>query len=67
MTATDDRIGYPADGNRLVQRWSWYSLNDYVYNPETGIAFNGSLFDHDTREITPLGLDYAAYKAPDLT
>lgn len=28
LTATDDDIGYPADENRLVQGWLWYSLND---------------------------------------
>jgi hypothetical protein len=67
LTTTDDRTGYPADGNRLVQRWSWYSLDDRVYTPETGIGFNGNLFDADTREITPLGRAYGAYTAPDLT
>ena len=25
-TATDPETGYPADGNRLVQGWAWYSL-----------------------------------------
>lgn len=25
-TATDATLGYPDDGNRLVQRWLWYSL-----------------------------------------
>jgi len=26
MSAADPRIGYPADENRLVQQWLWYSL-----------------------------------------
>ncbi len=31
-TATDSSIGYAADGNRLVQSWSWFGLNNYVYS-----------------------------------
>lgn len=31
LTATDAQIGYPADGNRLVQLWAWYSLYDDYY------------------------------------
>ncbi len=46
LTATDAAIGYPADGNRLVQSWLWYTLNDQPYNWETGEGFNGGLFDH---------------------
>ncbi len=60
-TATSATTGYPADGNRLVQRWSWYSLDDRPYNPSTGLGFNGNLFNPDTFQITQFGLDYAAY------
>ncbi|MEX1019473.1 MAG: hypothetical protein WDZ49_07435 [Litorilinea sp.] len=63
-TVRDDAIGYPYDDNRLVQAWSWYSLNDYHYSFETGIGANGSLFDHDSGEITPVGAAFAAYTAP---
>ena len=52
--ATDLSLGYPADGNRLVQRWAWYSLSDTVYP-------TGNLFDPDTGLITPLGLAYGSY------
>jgi len=46
LTATDPDIGYPADDNRLVQRWSWYSLNDKPYDePPYGQGYNGGLFD----------------------
>jgi hypothetical protein len=31
LTATDAQLGYPADGNRLVQLWAWYSLYDALY------------------------------------
>ncbi|MGB3904577.1 MAG: glycosyl hydrolase [Anaerolineae bacterium] len=54
MRATDLSLGYPADGNRLVQRWAWYSASDTVYP-------TGNLFDPDTGLITPLGLAYGSY------
>lgn len=54
LTARDDFLGYPADDNRLVQRWAWYSLGDTVYP-------TGNLFDPDTGQITPLGLAYGSY------
>jgi hypothetical protein len=60
-TATDGEIGYPADGNRLVQRWAWYSLNDKRFEGYTTFSH---LFDPYTNEITPLGLDFEAYAAP---
>lgn len=53
-TATDPDLGYQADGNRLVQRWAWYSLSDTVYP-------TGNLFDPDTGQITSLGLAYGSY------
>lgn len=28
LNHADSNLGYAADGNRLVQRWSWYSLDD---------------------------------------
>lgn len=54
MTATDEDLGCPSDGNRLVQRWAWYSLADNRYA-------TGNLFDPDTGRITALGESYAAY------
>jgi hypothetical protein len=54
LTASDASLGDPADGNRLVQRWAWYSLSDTVYP-------TGNLFDPDTGRITPLGLAYGSY------
>jgi hypothetical protein len=56
MTATDGDFGYPADGNRLVQRWAWYSAADETYS-------TGNLFDPDTGQITPLGRVFAEYAA----
>jgi hypothetical protein len=48
LKAVDERIGYPADGNRLVQRWAWYSLSDHIFP-------TGSLIDFETGDLTSLG------------
>jgi hypothetical protein len=34
----DNELGYPADDNRLVQRWAWFSTRDHLYP-------TGDLFD----------------------
>lgn len=51
-TAKEASLGYPSDGNRLVQRWCWYSLDD------TGYA-TGRLFDTSTRKMTDLGIEWS--------
>jgi hypothetical protein len=61
MTATDPDLGLPSDENRLVQRWSWYSLNDKRFEGYTTFSH---LFDPYTDQITPLGLDFEAYVTP---
>jgi hypothetical protein len=48
LNAADHQTGYPADGNRLVQRWAWYSLGDDVYP-------TGNLIDLDTGDLTGIG------------
>ena len=53
-TAQDAELGYPADENRLVQRWLWYSLDDSIY-------YGGALYDGATMQIRQLGQDLAAY------
>ncbi len=56
LSASDSTIGLPVDNNRLVQRWFWYSLNDYRYN------FGGSLFDPDNNhQITLVGSNFLSY------
>jgi hypothetical protein len=57
LTATDDTTGYPADGNRLVQRWSWFSLNCPTYEQEPGVGFEGNLCDpySSPKQLTPYG------------
>lgn len=61
INTTDSTLGYTADGNRLVQEFAWFSLNYWEFNINTYFGLNGNLFDHDSRQIMPLGLDYAAY------
>lgn len=56
-TATDERVGCPQDGDRLVQWWAWYSLADTVYP-------TGNLFDPETKALTDLGSALAAYRHP---
>jgi hypothetical protein len=57
-TATDASLGYPADDNRLVQRWAWYSLSDSSFG---GQPSHHHLFDPQTHQIVQLGVDYGTY------
>lgn len=63
LNTTDSTLGYPADENRLVQRWSWFSLNSAAYDVNTGLGFNGNLFDRNSKQLEPLGQDFADYMA----
>jgi hypothetical protein len=54
LNATDEDLGYAPDGNRLVQRWAWYSLNDPLYS-------TGNLIDKTSGDLTPLGKIFADY------
>ncbi len=54
--------GYPGDDYRLVQAWSWFGLNNYIYSyPDREYGFNGNLFDHDTAVLTDIGKAFAEY------
>jgi len=58
LNYTDANLGYPADDNRLVQRWNWYSLDDDSgwYDGEDYFqGFNGNLFYSGHGE-EPMGL-----------
>ncbi|MCX6045451.1 MAG: glycosyl hydrolase [Chloroflexi bacterium] len=63
LNTMDSAIGYPADQNRLVQSWSWFSLNNPPYDINTGQGFNGNLFNPMTKQIEPLGQDFATCTA----
>jgi hypothetical protein len=53
-TAADATVGYPADDNRLVQRWLWYSFDDTQ-------VFGGALFNPQTGQRTLLGNAWVNY------
>ena len=48
LQSSDPELGYSPDGDRLVQRWAWYSLNDrmsdFAEDPPR-LGFNGGLFE----------------------
>lgn len=59
LTTTDPDLGCPSDGNRLVQRWFWYSLNDHRY------TFGGTLYDPDNSKArTAVGTAWINYVDP---
>jgi hypothetical protein len=61
LSANDSQIGHPGDGNQLIQRWFWFSLNDHRYH------FGGTLFDPDTNKLpTLVGNYFIAYQASHL-
>lgn len=73
-TGVSSALGYPADGNRLVQRWNWYSLDDDsgCYCNYSGVPynqyFNGNLFysglGANALGIAPLGTYWKQYVQP---
>ncbi|MFQ5610892.1 MAG: hypothetical protein ACE5H9_02020 [Anaerolineae bacterium] len=56
LNARDEQLGYPADDNRLVQRWAWYSLADDLYP-------TGNFIDLESGELTSLGHAHQEYIA----
>ena len=56
LSASDSTLGYPPDGNRLVQRWCWFSLADTGYP-------TGNLFDSQSRQMTSLGKAWQEYSS----
>ena len=51
----DPALGLSTDDNRLVQKWFWYSLNDFVDH------FGGSLYNPQTRQMTTVGNHFIDY------
>jgi len=60
LSAADGALGYPADGNRLVQRWVWYSIAD---GGDQEHYTAGNLFDPQTKQMTIVGRAFADYVA----
>jgi len=63
LNVADVELGYPADGNRLVQRCLWYSLDDSADNPDRAEDYGGALFSSVTFGRLELGDYLAAYIA----
>lgn len=65
LNTTDPNIGFPADGNRLVQRWNWYSLDDDTLDGTGQQAYNGNLFwsgfSGNPQGLAPLGTYWQQY------
>ena len=53
LTARDPELGYPADDNRLVQAFNWFSIADKIYP-------TSNLFDPE-RQVSPVGETFKAY------
>jgi hypothetical protein len=63
LQAKSATIGCTTDGNLLVQRWLWFSLNDSFYDEFTNPrGFNGALFNYSDRTLTRFGLRFLAYQ-----
>lgn len=71
LTTQDPALGYPADENRLVQAWAWYSVNDDVCDgpKEQCEVMGGDLFDcyGGACTLSVLGQAYADYATPLVT
>ncbi len=50
--AADPNLGYPADNNRLVQQWMWYTLNES--NPDAA-GSSSALLDRNTGQFNQIG------------
>ncbi|MEM7132670.1 MAG: CARDB domain-containing protein, partial [Chloroflexota bacterium] len=66
LNERDELLGDPADDYRLIQRLSWYSVNDdYTVRSNPPITYpyqyNGYLFNPITFERSEMGDNYALY------
>ena len=48
-SASDASLGYPLDGNRLVQQWMWFSVNT------SGVGYVSNLVTRDLKTLTQPG------------
>lgn len=58
---TDPAVGYPDDGNRLLQEWFWFAVG---VNDFEGRVVQTGLFDDETFVIKPLGIDFRNFTQP---
>jgi hypothetical protein len=67
LNETNAQIGYPADGNRLVQRWAWYSLDDPSFEQQQYTTWSALCNPFPPYDMRQLGRDFGAYAAPLVT
>jgi hypothetical protein len=63
LEARSASTGCTVDGNLLVQRWLWFSLNDSFYDEATQHGFNGALYDYASGRLTRFGHRMVAYRS----
>lgn len=63
LSETSSTTGYPADGNRLVQEFSWFSLNYPNFSSGKEKPLAGGAFEYESGEITSLGRAFRDYVA----
>jgi hypothetical protein len=64
LDARDPQLGWPADEDRLVQRWLWFSLNGSFWEEGANErGFNGSLYDYQTKQPTRFGRVFIALQS----
>lgn len=51
-TAASADLGYPLDGNRLVQQWMWFSVNN------SSVGYVSNLASNDLKTLTEVGDAY---------
>ncbi|MCB0035425.1 MAG: hypothetical protein KDE51_15440 [Anaerolineales bacterium] len=54
-TAVDPSLGYPADGNRLVQQWSWYPT---LVSNDDAVGSSSKLVNNNAASLTLMGETY---------
>ena len=64
LDTTNAETGCPSDGNHLVQKWAWYSLDARMSSRDCSYitSANGSLYNwEDTSALTSFGLTFKQY------
>ena len=56
--AIDPVLGDPTDGYRLIQKFSWYSVDDSSFN---GYLFEPTASDSSQYTLSPMGMNFANY------
>lgn len=62
-SSRSSKIGYPLDDNRLVQQWSWWSVNNSYNGQKTGYISDLVAFDNDLGKLTGLTNVGARYRS----